>query len=142
MELTDLFDIKFKNHAKHNKVIVFLVGKVKRFEADMTQIKKLINEYLKLIKEYKELSVCFDMRSFDSVSMKSVWEGVSECSNNDHIIAKSIRQECFIMDNTKMIYIINTVIRIHKPIFRFKMVKTLKEAVVFMGEGMANNYIK
>lgn len=142
MKLSDLFDIKFKNHTKHGKVILFLVGKIARFDVDMEQIKELIKEYLELIKEYNELSICIDIRSFESANLKSVWEGISECTYYDHIIAKSIKQECIVINNRLSITIIDRVLKVHKPIFRFKMTDNLKEGVDFLGEGMGNGYKK
>lgn len=142
MQLTDLFDIKFKKHAKYEKPILFLVSKVKHFELNVEQTKGLIKDYLQLIKDYDNLSVCLDLCSFDTVSLKSVWEGMSEVTFYDKDIARSVKQECMIITNEFIISLAKKVLQVHTPVFRFKMVTNLKDGVGFLSEGMENNFSK
>lgn len=142
MHLTDLFEVKFMNHKKHQKPIMFLISKVKHFETTSEENKTLITDYLELIKEHTELSVYLDLASFDTVSLKSIWEGISEITFHDDVIARSIKQEAMLLVNEDIISIANKVLQIHKPVFRFKIVTNKNEGIKFLGEGMGNNYQK
>lgn len=142
MRLTDLFEIKFMKHKKHQKTIMFLISKVKNFETTNEENKILIADYLALIKEHTELSVYLDLTSFDTVSLKSVWEGISEITFYDDIIARSIKQEAMLLVNEDIISITNKILQIHKPVFRFKIITNKNEGIKFLGEGMENGYQK
>jgi hypothetical protein len=142
MLLTDLFEVKFMNHKRYQKPIMFLISKIKHFETDNDQNKALIDEYMNLIKGKENLSVYLDLTSFDTVSLQSVWEGISEITFYDDIIARSIKQECMLLVNENIISITNKLLKIHKPIFRFKIVTNEKDGIKFLSEGMENGFQK
>lgn len=131
MHLTDLFEIKFKKNSKYDKTILFMVGKSNDFSPDMDQIKNLIEEYLELIAKYDDLSVVFDLCSFKTFSLKSVWEGISESAYYDDIVIKSVKRECIILTNQYLRDTVNDIVNFQPPPFNFKLVKNLKEAMEF-----------
>lgn len=141
MKISDLFKINVQKKETYNKYILHLECKVKHFDITMEETKSLIDEYLLLLKKFpKDLSVYIDLRSIETVSPKCVWEGISECTAHDSEFAETIKQEAIIINNQKIIWIVNNVLKIHKPIFRFKLTNNEEDALKFLSAGMHNNY--
>ena len=107
-------DFTFKQKRKGEKVnlILFVIIKETDVYYDKEDKEALINEYIKLISESKDLYLYFDARNIRHIDKKLLWEGASDLAKHNDLFIKRIKATAVLLDNMLIKTIVETITKV------------------------------
>ena len=129
--MDDFLSIKIKKHTSTNTKLILATILQEKLIYDVPKLQKMFDTLKETIESNPESSLIIDCRRVKNVDPKIAWEGASLLVRLDPITKTNLKTNCMVMESKVLENLVNVILKVHKPIIPFKLVKNNQGALQF-----------